>query len=494
MDSQRHPFNLFKVLLLSALLTGCMLGPNFRSPSAPPVKQYTEKPLPAKTAETPGSGGNAQFFLKGKDIPAEWWKLFHSPEINKLVSQGLKNSPNLTSAYAALKQAQENLNVQIGNTMYPAVDANAYALRQRYATAAVGIPMGGITFDLYHASVNVSYMPDVFGGARREIESLRAQVDYQQFELMAAYLTLTSNIVTTAISVASYQAQIEATQGLIKSQQGLLGILNKQYQLGGISQESVLTQKTLVEQTNAGLPPLQKSLAQSKHALAALVGTFPDRKMPHIKLDALKLPSHLPVSLPSNLVRQRPDVRAAEALLHSACAQIGVATANLFPQFTLTGTYGWTNIKLSQLFTPGSNVWSLIGQVAQPIFRGGALRAQRRAAIAAFQQAAAQYRQTVLLAFQNVADTLTALETDARSLQAQKRAEEAARGSLVLTQNQYRLGGTSYINLLNAQQQYEETRINRIQAQAARYSDTAALFQALGGGWWHKPWCVKECV
>lgn len=249
-----------------------------------------------------------------------------------------------------------------------------------------------------------------------------------------------------------------------------------------------------MEQSKATLPPLQKSLSQAKHALSTLVGAFPDGPLPTIRLDRLKLPAELPVSLPSNLVRQRPDVRASEALLHAACAQIGVATANLFPQFTISANEGWLNTSWSNLYTARNNVWSATGTVLQPLFHGGALLAQRRAAIAAYQQTAAQYQQIVLQAFQNVADVLRGLEVDARTLQAQIRAEDAARASLNLTLNQYRLGAVSYINLLNAQQQYQQTRISRIQAQATRYNDTAALFQALGGGWWHKPWCVKECL
>lgn len=481
--------------LLSIVLTSCKVGPNFHSPASPKVKRYTESPLPAKTVQTLGPGGQSQTFLTGEDLPAIWWELFHSPAINQLIRCGLANSPSLASASAALRQAQENLNVQIGNSLWPAFNASGSAERQRYSELQIGAStQNSPTFNLFYASVNVAYTLDVFGGARRQIESLRAKVDYQQFELIAAYLTLTSNIVTTSINVASFQAQIEATLELIKAQQGLLDIFTKQYHLGGVSNANVLTQLTLVEQTKATLPPLQKSLAQAKHALSALVGSFPEGELPTIDLNSLKLPTKLPVSLPSNLVRQRPDVRASEASLHYACAQIGVATANLFPQFTINGSYGWINTTLTNLFASQNVVWSLAGQVVQPIFHGGALLAQRRAAIAAFQQAEADYRQTVLQAFQNVADVLRALETDARTLQAQVRAEDAARRALKLTLDQYRLGGVSYINLLNAQQQYQQTRINRIQAQATRYSDTAALFQALGGGWWHKPWCVKECV
>lgn len=486
---------LIVTILLPAFLTACMVGPNFHSPRSPRVKQYTEKPLQKKTASAHVHGGQSQNLLIGKDIPILWWELFHSPEINQLIRVGLANNPNLAAAAASLRQAQENVNVQIGNSLWPAFDATGFAQRQRYSELQIGLPTSfSPTFNLFYASVNVAYTFDFFGGARRQIESLRAQVDYQQFQVIAAYLTLTSNIVTTATNVASFKAQIAATKDLIKAQQGLLTIFNKQFELGGVSKATVLQQQTLVEQSRATLPPLEKNLAQAKHALSALVGTFPDGPLPTLNLDRLKLPTKIPLSLPSRLVRQRPDIRSAEASLHAACAQIGVATANLFPKVTLTGNYGFISTTLSNLFSSQNIVWSIQGQVTQPIFHGGALRAQRRAAIAAYQQAEAQYRQTVLQAFQNVADVLRALETDAEALKAQTLAEKAARLSLELNMQQYRLGGVSYINLLNAQQQYQQTRISRIQAQALRYSDTAALFQALGGGWWHKPWCVKECV
>ncbi len=494
MDAFHSKINAAIIIGFCTILSACMVGPNFRSPPPPQVKRYTETPLPKKTAQSQSAGGNAQTFVTNEDIPIIWWELFHSQAINELIHTGLANNPSLPSAIAALRQAQENVKVQIGNTLWPAFNTTNIAERQRFSLTSIAGGDEGVTFNLFNVTANVSYTLDAFGGARRGIESLRAQADNQQFLLIAAYLTLTSNIVTTAISVASYQEQIEATLELIKIEQYVLDILTKQYRLGGISNADVLTQETTLEQTKASLPPLQKNLSLAKHSLSALVGKFPDGPLPKISLNSLTLPSTIPISLPSNLVRQRPDVRSAEALLHAACAQIGVATANLLPQITLTGSYGWINTSVTNLFTPQNVVWNIIGQVAQPLFQGGALFAARRAKIAAYQQADAQYRQTVLQAFQNVADSLRALETDARTLQAQVLAEKAARRALELTLAQYRLGGTNYINLLNAQRQYQQTRINRIQAQAARFNDTVALFQSLGGGWWHKPWCTQECI
>ncbi len=486
------------VILASSctVISGCMVGPNFHSPAKPNVQSYTETRMPAKTVHTisAGKAGVAQTFINGQDIPAEWWHLFQSRELNNLITRGIANNPNLAASYASLRVAQETLNAQIGNSLFPAFNAGFSGERERFSGASQGINSSSSIFNLFNASVNVSYALDIFGGQRRQIEALRAQVDYQQFELIAAYLALTANIVTTAVSAASFQEQIQATHELITAQEKQLSILEKQYKLGGVSQENVLTQQTLVDQTRATLPPLEKNLSVTRHALSVLVGTYPNGPLPVIKLNDLTLPEKLPVSLPSNLVRQRPDVRASEALLHAASASIGVATANLFPQLNITGNYGWQSQVLNKLFGPTTNVWAITGGLTQPVFHGGALLAQQREAVDAYQQACAQYRQVVLQAFQNVADTLRALETDARTLKAQKRAEIAARDNLDLTQRQYNLGGASYLSLLNAQQQYETQRIAVIQARAARYSDTAALFQSLGGGWWNKPWCVKECL
>ncbi len=478
-------------------LAGCMVGPDFHAPASPThSKRYTATPIPAKTVHTnaPGNSGKTQHFISTQEIPSQWWELFHSKEINMLVKRGIAHSPTLAGAYASLRQAQETLNAQIGNSLFPAFSAQAGAQRQLFNSAGFGGTLGSSIFNLYNANVNVSYTLDVFGGARRQIESLSAQVDYQQFELIAAYLTLTSNIVTTAVTAATYESMIKTTHALIKNQEEQLAIIKKQFGIGGVSEENIQTQRTLVEQTKATLPPLEQNLAKTRHALDVLIGNLPDQPVPSIDLNKLNLPAKLPVSMPSSLVRQRPDIRASEALLHSASANIGVATANLFPQFTLSGVYGWQSAVPSTLFGTNTNMWSIATQIAQPIFQGGALLAQRRAAIDAYQLAFNQYKQTVLLGFQNVADTLRALQNDARTLQALNLATKAAYKNYQLSKDQYHMGGVSYLNLLVAQLQYETTILQRVQAQAARYNDTVALFQALGGGWWNQTWCVKECL
>lgn len=485
------------LLALSLSLSACMVGPDFRSPKPPVPQSYTQSPLPSKTVgvASTGKAGRAQHFVNTQNLPGEWWRLFHSPQLNTLMRMGIANSPNLAAALASLRQAQETLNAQIGSTLLPAFNAVGNAERQKLSSS--NFDDSGVQtniFNLFNATVTVSYTFDIFGGARRAIEAARAQVDYKQYQLIAAYLTLTADIATTAITIASLEAQAAATLDLIRIQNDQLNILEKQFNLGAISRTDVLTQETLVEQTRATLPPIEKSLSQSRHALSVLVGLMPNRPLPVTSLAHLVLPRRLPVSLPSSLVRQRPDIQASEALLHVASAQIGVATANLFPQFTMTGNYGWISNFLSNLISPNNTTWDILGTITQPVFRGGSLFAQRRAAKDAFDQAFAQYRQTLLVAFRNVADVLRALETDARSLRAQKRAEIAAYKTLVLSQQQYRLGGTNYLILLNAQQQYQQTRINRIRAEATRYTDTAALFQALGGGWWNTTMlpCVKD--
>lgn len=482
----KHPLQLTLTLIAPFFLMSCMVGPNFHRPCAPAIGSYTETPLPPKTASTPKTGyaGQAQQFVCGLDIPGNWWYLFRSPEINCLVQTGLQNSPTLVAAKAALCQAQETLNAQIGNSLYPAISTTVGGQREKFAGATFGDSVPSSIFNLYNTSVAVTYTLDMFGGARRQIEALAAQVNYQQYQLLAAYLTLTSNIVTTSITIAALEQQITVTHELITLQEDQLNVLKKQFQLGAVASSNVLTQLTLVDQTKATLPPLEKSLSTSLHALSVLVGQYPCQPLPKINLDALILPTQIPVSLSACLVRQRPDVMASEALLHAASAQIGVATANLFPQITLSGNYGWASSVPALLFHPITNIWTFGGQLVQPIFNGGALLAQKRGAVDAYNQAGAQYQQAVLQAFQNVADALRALETDARAFRELSGAELAARNNLTVTQTQYRLGGVSYINLLTAQQQYQQTLIKRIQAQAARYSDTAALFQALGGGWW----------
>ena len=475
------------VLGLTALmLAGCMVGPNFQRPDAPRTDRYTETPLPQETTSTTATGGAAQRFVAGGDLPAQWWSLYRSEPLDRLIRDALADSPTLAAARATLRQAQENLTAQTGALLYPGVDANASATREKISNASFGQPGASPIFNLYNASVNVSYMLDVFGGNRRQLEGLQALVDYQSYQLEGAYLALTGNIVTATIREATLRAQIASTREILAAEQDQIRRVARQFELGGVGRLELVAQRAQAAQTEATIPPLENQLAQTRHQLAVLTGRLPsDIVVPQFSLDTLQLPEDIPVSLPSELVRQRPDIRAAEALLHQASAQIGVATANLYPQITLTGSFGAQSNQIHNLFA-GPSLWSIGAGLLQPLFHGGQLEAERRAAIAAYEAAQAQYQETVLQGFRNVADALRALEEDARTLKAQAEAETLARERLDLTRKQYQLGGTSYIALLDAQRQYNLAQFALVLVQGNRYADTAALFEALGGGWWNR--------
>ncbi len=475
---------------LGLMLSGCAAGPDFHAPEAPVKSEgysYITTPSATKTATTSGTAGAVQTLNTAQDIPAQWWEIFHSSELDQLIRSALAQSPTLATAQAALRGARENYNAQAGTSTYPTVTANLGAGRELASAVSTGIP-GGSLFNLYNASVNVSYTLDVFGGNQRGLESSRAAVDYQRFQLEAAYLSLTANLVTTVIREASLRAQLQATQEILQAQTVQMDVVTQQYSIGAIPKASVLAQRTLLAQTRASLPALQKSLEQTRHQLAVYAGRLPGGSgLPEFQLDSLAFPQELPVSIPSALVRQRPDIRANEALLHQASADIGVATANQYPQFSLTASYGAASTNVHQLTDPSMSLWNLAGGITQPIFNAGALSAKRRAAEAAHDQAAAEYRATVLSAFQSVADSLKALEFDALTLKQQVEVEAAAKETLELTTTQFKLGTVNSLALLDAKRVYQTARIALVQAQAARYADTAALFQAMGGGWWNRP-------
>lgn len=473
--------------LVAAGLGGCALGPAFNTPAAPAAAgdRYTPTPLAAQTAAAPGAGGAAQQFAMGQDIPAQWWTVFRSPALDQLIRGALEQNPNMAAAEATLRQAQESYNAQAGSLVYPSVNGQLGVAREKVSAATARNGAG--VFNLYNASVNVAYTPDVFGATRRTLEGARAQVDYQRYQVEATYLALTANVVTTAIREASLRAQLKATQEVLAALNQQLGVIEKQFQFGAVPRNTLLSQRNQAAQIAATLPPLEKALAQSRHQLSVLAGKLPSEAgMPEFALESLTLPESLPVSLPSALVRQRPDIRASEEQLHAASAAIGVATAAQYPQFTLSGSYGSSAQTFGKLFDAETTAWSLAAGLTAPIFNGGALSAKRRAAEAAYDAAAAQYRATVLTAFQNVADSLRALDADAAALKAQAEAESLAAESLALSTQQYKLGGISYLTLLDAQRSYQQAHVALVQAQAARYADTAALFQALGGGWWNR--------
>lgn len=476
-------------LAVALAVSSCAVGPNFHEPDPPAIadasRPYGESALPASTASAPGPTGVAQSFATGQDIPADWWQVFHSDALDQLIREALAHSPTLASAQAALRAARENVAAEYGSTQLPSVSAQFSAERLKEASSLQGVP-AGTTFNVFTAQLNVAYTVDVFGANQRELEALRAAVDYQQYQVQAAYVSLTANVVVAAVQEASLRAQLQATRDVVEAERKSLDVIRKQVELGAAARGAILQQQTLVAQAEATIPALEKSLSTTRHQLAALAGRLPgDGGLPTFDLASLQLPTTLPVTVPSQLVRQRPDIRASEALLHEASAQVGVATAALYPQFSLSGSLERQSLKLDKLFSTGTTGWTLMGGILQPIFNGGALRAKERAAYAAFDQAQWQYRQTVLVAFQNVADALRAVESDARALATQAEAEQLARESLDLVTRQYRLGAVSYLASLDAQRTWLQTRVALAQAQAARFSDTAALIEALGGGWWN---------
>lgn len=471
-----------------AVAAGCALGPDFHRPAAPQVSGYIPEPLSAQTTSADVAGGEAQRLVQGLDIPGQWWTLFHSRPLNALIAQALKANPNVQVAQAALRIAMENVYAQRGS-FYPTIDANFSPSRQKNAVGTLSptLTSGAPIFNLYTAQVSVSYMLDVFGGNRRQVESLKAQAESQRFQLEATYLTLISNVMAAAVQEASLRAQIAATENIIKIETEQIELMRRQYSLGAIAMADVLAQEATLAQTQATLPALRKQLAQQRNLLAALAGRFPSEEpAERFELSTLQLPQELPVSLPSRLIEQRPDVRSAEAQLHAASAQVSVAIANMLPQITLSGSYGGSATQIGQLFSADNIFWSLAGSLTQTLFDGGTLLRKKRAAVAGLDQAAAQYRSTVIAAFQNVADALRALQYDAEAVKAQSAAEHKAAESLEIVRRQLQLGAVSYLALLNAEQTYQQAVINLVQARASRYADTAALFQALGGGWWNR--------
>jgi NodT family efflux transporter outer membrane factor (OMF) lipoprotein len=481
-------------LAVSVLLAGCAVGPDFKKPDPPSATGYVPGGPMVRTVSAAGPFGAAQRFEKDTDIPGQWWTLFHSQPLNDLIEQSIKANPNMTAAQAALRQARENTLAQKG-AYYPQISAGLSASRNLTPVAAVSpaSASGNPYYSLITPQLNLSFVPDVFGANQRAVESLEAQAENLKYQLDATYVTLTANVVTGALQEASLRGQIAATQETIKVESGLLAILRKQYELGQVSMADVAAQEAALAQARLALPPLQKQLAQQRDALAALAGRFPSEDIAaRFQLADVKLPADLPVTLPGKLVEQRPDVRAAEETLHAASAQIGVAVAARLPQITLTANIGNSASTLSNMFTPGTNFWTLAGGIVAPIFSGGTLFHKQKAAEAAFDQAAAQYKSTVIAALQNVADTLHALQSDADALSAAVAAEQAAGRSLAIVRKQLELGQVAYLALLNAEQTYQQAKLALVQAQAARLTDTAALFQALGGGWWNKDALVAE--
>lgn len=477
----------FAALALAALLGGCAVGPNFHRPAAPAVTALTTTPLPARTESAATAGGTAQVLNPGATLPAQWWTLLASPKLDALMKDAIARNADLASARAALRQANELYKAQRGG-LFPTLDAGFQSVRAKTAqTIAPVLTDNSQYYTLHTAQVTVGYTPDIFGGTRRQVENAAAQAEAQRYQLEAAYLTLTSNLALAAVQQASLRAQVAAGERAVTADRELLDLYRLQKAAGQISGGDVAAQEALLAQTEATLPPLRKQLAQQNDLIAVLSGHLPGEGPPvQFDLDELTLPAELPVSLPAQLVDQRPDVRQAEANLHAASANVGVAVAARLPAVTLSAAGGGASPEIGALFGNGPLFWTLTGQVAQPIFQGGTLLHRQRAAQAAYDQAREQYRSAVLTGFQNVADSLEAIRIDAEALRSALAAEQATRNSLDIARAQLRVGQVSSASVLTAEIAYQQAVQTLLQARAARYADTVALFQALGGGWWNR--------
>lgn len=490
LPSLRRHRSRFAVLAVPLLATGCVVGPNFTPPPAPAVSGYTPKPLQPTTAATPGvPGGEAQHFDPGAQIPADWWSLFHSQPLNALIEAALSHNPDLRAAQAALLVAHENTRAQRG-AYAPQVSAGASITREKDPSATLApVPANNsFAYTLVTPQLSVSYVPDVFGLNKRTVEASAAQEQATRYQMAAVDITLSANVAEAAITEASLEDQIDATNALIGTNREILSLLQYQKSKGYIGGADIAAQQTQLAQLEASLPPLIKQRDQQNDLIAVLTGRYPGQApASKFTLRSLTLPAELPLSLPATLVEQRPDVLQAEANLHAASAGIGIARANRLPNISLSANAGSNALAIGQIFGPGTGFWNLGGALLAPIFDGGTRLHQERAARATYTQTAEQYRSTVLTAFQNVADTLVAIEQDANTLKATTAAADAAKTSLDLARLQYKDGYAPYLAVLNADQAYQQARLAQVQAEADRFTDTVALFQALGGGWWHQP-------
>lgn len=475
---------------ICCLLTGAVAacaGEPLAPPEWPATGAYTANPMVEQTAAAGDvHGGHAQRFVAGRDIPTQWWMLFQSPVLDALVRQALDQSPTLARAGARLRQVQQEREARAGATQMPRVDARLSANRIDVNPQSLGqnLPLD-TPFNLFFASVGVSYQFDLFGANRSELQAMQAEIDHQRYELEATRLMLAGNIVTAAIREASLREQIATCEEIIALQQRRLGIVERLEQLGTAARADVVAQRIDLAQTRALVPDLQRQLEQVRHRLAIYTGQAPGAAhLPQFRLADLQLPAELPLSLPSELARQRPDIRAAEALLQQAGARVGVATANLYPQLTLSANAGSLATHAGDLFGGGTAFYLLGATLSQPIFRGGELQAKRRAAVAAYEQAAAAYQEVVLQGLQNVADVLRALQADADQLQQRADAAAQARRHYDIVSARYQVGGVSQYLVLDAERKLQSALLERTRAVADRYADSAALLQALGGGWW----------
>lgn len=468
-------------------LAGCAVGPDFARPAPPAVTDYTSSETPATVA--PGAEQAEQRLATGQSVSAQWWQLLRSPPLNEVLQQAIAGNRTLEAAKATLAQAQQAV-IQARGGFYPQLDLSAKAQRQR--ASASGLVSGGTAagaapapINIYSVGATVSYAPDVFGGTRRLVEQQEALAENQRYQLAAAYLTLTGNAVTQAINIASTRLQISAVEAIIAEDEQNLRLVQTKFDAGKAARSDVLTAESQLANDRTQLPPLRQQLSAARHALSILAGKFPvEWSPPDFDLAGFTLPGELPVSVASQLVRQRPDILAAEAQLHASSAAIGIATAQMYPNITLSGTTAYTSLSSATLFQDSSRTWNLIAELTAPIFHGGALEAQKQGAIEAFRAAFATYQQTVLQAFGQVADTLRALGHDGELVAAQKNALDTSSESLALQRLSYEAGKSNLLQLLDAERSQQQARLGYARAQAQRFQDTAQFFVAMGGGWW----------
>ncbi len=466
------------------LLNGCAVGPDFTRPEAPNVSSYVKNNNPQTISSNQQDEYGATQQLKDLPVKSDWWTQFGNQKLNQLVDTALKNNPNVGALQQTLEGAMNTALAQERSLTLPAINANLSETKQRFNPATFGQPSPPSIFSLTNASIGVSYSLDLFGGIRRQIEATYAQAEAQKYTYEAARITLAANVVTTAIRRAAVKKQIELTESIIEKQQEIYQTTLQRYQIGALSQMDTANAKEQLALIKSTLPSLRNQYVALENQLAVYLGQLPaQHELSDLNLNEIKLPQELPLSVPSELVHQRPDILTSEALLHAATAQVGVAISGEYPNITINASYGALAANPNSIFSRNSAIWSLSSVLVQPFFRGGALEAQTDAAKALLKSAALQYQQTVLNAFQNVSDTITSLQTDGQYLDQYHEAYEAASSQSQLTQTQYETGSSSHLQLLTARLHQQQTEINLIQARASRLNDTAALFLALGGGW-----------
>lgn len=470
-----------------ALLAGCKQGPNIFSPAPPEEKAYTGPGDPVPPPNAPGVKTKAaQRVAIGAKVKDDWWTLFHSPPLDGVMREALAGSPTIQQATATLAQGRE-LTIAAAGGLLPQVDLGAEGGGQAVNVAISGVNRPPVSVGLLGVGPTVSYAVDVFGGIQRQIEAQSAQADVSDYQLAAAYLSLGGNITTQAIAIAGLRAQIKTVQQILTDDQKNLDLVKTAQAGGTATMVDVTTAQTQLDNDRTLLPPLRQQLSVARDALIVYVGKTPaDWSPPDFDLSSLTLPAVVPVSLPSEMVRQRPDILAAEAQLHVSAAQLGVATANLYPKFNLTASFAQTATDVTNFAGPFS-AWSALATMSAPIFHGGTLHAQQRAAKDALDASWAGYRQTVIQAFGQVADELQALAHDDEAVKTQSAAVGSADQALRLARLSYQAGNSTLLQLLDPERQREQAVLGLVRAQTQRLTDTAQLVVALGSGWWNTP-------